>query len=760
MTLNFRPPFCHRVVYILGATFCTLAITASPEPLLAAEAAVPAKKAEVKIDPLDWPHWRGPEQNGISRETGLVDTWDPDAEGTSGNVLWKNTELGGISTPIVMRGKLYTIVRAEAGTKSEGEKVVCVDAATGKKIWENKYNVYLSDVPAERVGWSCVTGDPATGKVYAIGACALLQCIDGDSGKTLWSHSLNEEYGFLTTYGGRLTTPVLFENLVIASGVIIGWGDRARPTHTLLAFDKNNGQLIWLRGTKPLPEDTTYSSPVSAVINGQAALLFGSGDGAVHALQPRTGKPIWQFVMSPRGLNVSPIVDGDRVYMGQAEENAGTTSMGAIVGIDGAKLGDITTTGQLWRNPGMVGKSSPVLVDGRLYAFDDSAKLYVIDAATGEMIGKPVRLIGTILRASPVYADGKIYIASTSGWHVIEPTKNGAKLAQRLRLTPEDEVSGSMIVSHGRIYLPTGSAMYCLGRPDTKPAVTPRPELPQESPVDSDTQAAQVQIAPAEVILKPGQEQKFTVNLFNGRGQLVKNQPAKFVLNGPGEMRADGTFVAASAPAHTATIVKATVGDLEGEARIRVVPDLPWKFDFENGEVPITWVGARYRNIIRDVDGDKVMVKITTIPKGTRSQLLMGQDDHHDYTIQADVLGVPTAGKLPDAGVIAQRYTMDLMGDHQEIQIRSWTSQLDRFSKTVPFKWEGDTWYTIKFNAANQDGKAVLKGKVWKRGTPEPEQWTIEAVDETPNTVGSPGLFGNAQVAEIYVDNVSVTPNK
>jgi outer membrane protein assembly factor BamB len=709
---------------------------------------------------LDWPHWRGPEQNGISRETGLVDTWDPDAEGTSGNVLWKNTELGGISTPIVMRGKLYTIVRAEAGTKSEGEKVVCVDAATGKKIWENKYNVYLSDVPAERVGWSCVTGDPATGKVYAIGACALLQCIDGDSGKTLWSHSLNEEYGFLTTYGGRLTTPVLFENLVIASGVIIGWGDRARPTHTLLAFDKNNGQLIWLRGTKPLPEDTTYSSPVSAVINGQAALLFGSGDGAVHALQPRTGKPIWQFVMSPRGLNVSPIVDGDRVYMGQAEENAGTTSMGAIVGIDGAKLGDITTTGQLWRNPGMVGKSSPVLVDGRLYAFDDSAKLYVIDAATGEMIGKPVRLIGTILRASPVYADGKIYIASTSGWHVIEPTKNGAKLAQRLRLTPEDEVSGSMIVSHGRIYLPTGSAMYCLGRPDTKPAVTPRPELPQESPVDSDTQAEQVQIVPAEVILKPGQEQKFTVNLFNGRGQLVKSEPAKFVLNGPGEMRADGTFVAASAPAHTATIVKATVGDLEGEARIRVVPDLPWKFDFENGEVPITWVGARYRNIIRDVDGDKVMVKITTIPKGTRSQLLMGQDDHHDYTIQADVLGVPTAGKLPDTGVIAQRYTMDLMGDHQEIQIRSWTSQLDRFSKTVPFKWEGDTWYTIKFNAANQDGKAVLKGKVWKRGTPEPEQWTIEAVDETPNTVGSPGLFGNAQVAEIYVDNVSVTPNK
>ncbi len=202
------------------------------------------------------------------------------------------------------------------------------------------------------------------------------------------------------------------------------------------------------------------------------------------------------------------------------------------------------------------------------------------------------------------------------------------------------------------------------------------------------------------------------------------------------------------------------MGDLSGQARIRVVPEFPWKFDFKNGEVPVTWVGARYRNIVRDVDGNKVMVKVTTIPKGTRSQLLMGQNDHHDYTMQADVLGVPTEGKIPDIGLIAQRYTMDLMGDHQEIQIRSWTSQLDRFSKTVPFKWDGDTWYTMKFSASNEDGKAVLRGKVWKRGDAEPKDWTIEAVDETPNTVGSPGLFGNAQVAEIYVDNVSVTDNK
>ncbi len=83
---------------------------------------------------------------------------------------------------------------------------------------------------------------------------------------------------------------------------------------------------------------------------------------------------------------------------------------------------------------------------------------------------------------------------------------------------------------------------------------------------------------------------------------------------------------------------------------------LPWKFDFSDGEVPVTWVGARYRNIVREVDGNKVMVKVTTIPKGTRSQLLMGPVDLHDYTIQADVRGANGRSKGgPDASLAGQK---------------------------------------------------------------------------------------------------------
>ena len=71
--------------------------------------------------------------------------------------------------------------RSRHGTAREGEKVVCLNAATGETIWENRYNVWLSDVPAERVGWSSVVGDPRAGYVYALGACDIFTCMNGEA---------------------------------------------------------------------------------------------------------------------------------------------------------------------------------------------------------------------------------------------------------------------------------------------------------------------------------------------------------------------------------------------------------------------------------------------------------------------------------------------------------------------------------------------------------------------------------------------------
>ncbi len=730
-------------------------------------------------DPLDWPEWRGPEQNRISRETGLIDKWDPS---TGENVLWKNEDANSISSPIVMRGKVYSIGRYKPGDPHEQEQVVCVDAESGKTLWANRHNMFLAGVPAERIGWASVVGDPATGRIYSYGTNCLLQCIDGDSGKTIWERSLLEDFGFLSVYGGRTNFPVVFEDLLIISSVETGWGDRATPAHRFVAFDKKTGEVRWAnKGSKEKPEDTTYSSPTIAVIDGQQQFIIGSSDGAVWSFQPRTGEPLWHYQMSRRGLNVAPLVVGNTIYMAQTEENLDNATRGMLLAFKAGGKGDITEKATIWKRRGvMEGKSSPILVDGRIYAADDGGNLYIVDAEKGDLI-KKVKLLGTIVRGTPLYADGKIYLCSTSGWHCMKPTKEGVEFIQKLRLDAADEVSGSPVASHGKIFLPTGARLYCLGKKDQKPAATPVPtETAAEKPVSADDKPTQAQVVPGVVLLTSGQKQKFRVRLFNDRGQFLKESDADFSLSTPvGQVDKTGLYEAPAGDAHTATVVTAKVGDVTGTARIRVVPPLPWKFDFQSipltenpmtkvkeGQPSITWIGLRYRHVIRELDGRKVMVKVNTIPKGTHSQGWMGQDNLHDYTIQADVRATSNDESTPesgmsDIGLIAQRYTLMLMGADQKLRIIYWPAQAETaFKKVIDFPWKPNVWYSMKFRAEAHGEKAVLKGKVWPREEKEPDAWTIEVTDDVPNLMGSPGLFGDTtNKGEFYLDNIQVTPN-
>ena len=138
----------------------------------------------------------------------------------------------------------------------------------------------------------------------------------------------------------------------------------------------------------------------------------------------------------------------------------------------------------------------------------------------------------------------------------------------------------------------------------------------------------------------------------------------------------------------------------------------------------------------------------------------MGQSDLHDYTIQGDFKPSTQDNKVPDFGVIGQGYTFFIEGAIQRIQIQSWQAHDKRSFVAQKFKLEPDVWYTLKLRAENADGKAVLRGKVWKRGEKEPAEWKLELVDPQPNTVGSPGLYGDATNAEIFIDNIAVTANE
>ncbi len=714
-----------------------------------------------KEKPTDWPHWRGPMQNGHSLEKGLPDSFKVDGE----NLLWRKEAFATRATPIVMNGRLYTVCRSEPETTREAEKTVCVNAETGELIWESIHNIYLSDAPSERIGWSSLVGDPETDNVYMLGVGCVLQCLEGKTGKILWEKSMLEQYGMLSTYGGRTNFPTIFEDMMIISGVTTGWDQTAVPAHRIIAMDKSTGAPVWTMSTRPRPEDTTYSTPIYTVLNGQAAMVLGAADGAVYALQPRTGQVIWKYQASPRGISATPLVENGIVYCGHGEQNeSDRTILGAIFAFDGNTTGDIAEDKLLWKIPGKtIGRSSPVKVGERVYFAEDGGMLFGINAKTGAL--ETEQKLGRIIFGSPVVSEGKIYIGENTGriW-TLKPNETGFEVLGQTRLKDGGEVFGSFAISNGRLFLPTNKALYCIGAKEAKVNAEPMPKPPAEN-VSSDKTISQIQICPVEMLLSPGQKAKLQVRAYNAAGLYLRNLTDAVISVEGGGTVADMTYAAPSETTGTGVFVTAVSGELKSIARARVIPALPWKYDFEDKKVPLFWIGAAYRHQpIELPTGGNGLVKISTIPKGTRSQAFMGKPTEHDYTVQAEVYAtdqknkVPTTN-LPDMGVVNQRYTLSLEGS-QKLQIRSWVSLLEqRFAKTIPFEWQAKTWYTLKFQSQNKDGKAVLKGKVWKTGEAEPEAWTIEAEDLLPNTTGSPGLFGKSSDAEFYVDNVTVSAN-
>src|SRR4029077_13985709 len=91
---------------------------------------------------------------------------------------------------------------------NQQERVMALDADTGKVLWQHKFNIFHTDIVSDRLGWTNVVGDPETGNVYAHGTSGLFFCFNRD-GKVLWSHSLTEEYGRISGYGGPSARAIL-----------------------------------------------------------------------------------------------------------------------------------------------------------------------------------------------------------------------------------------------------------------------------------------------------------------------------------------------------------------------------------------------------------------------------------------------------------------------------------------------------------------------------------------------------------------------
>ncbi len=706
----------------------------------------------------DWAEWRGPARDGISNEKNLPTKWSPSGE----NLAWR-APYGGRSAPIVMGDRVYIQNSAGQGETLQ-ERVMCFDANNGKLLWEHRFNVYLSDVPPHRVGWASPAGDPATGNVYAFGVGGHLIAFNRD-GKVLWERSLSEDFGLLTTHGGRTVSPLIDGDLVIVSGVTFQWGQHGRGGHRFIAFDKKTGETMWVSAPGQRPYDTTYAPPIIANVNGTRLLIQGASDGFVHAIKPQTGEPVWRIEISKRGLNTGVVVHNNMAILTHSEENLDSSEMGEMLAIDATAKGEIKQDQAKWSVKGWQGGfSSPVLDGDRLYQVDNGANIAAFDVNTGKQLW--LKNLGTIQKGSPVFADGKLYVGTENGkFFILKPSATGCEILDEDWLGSEENpepVIGSPAVSNGRVYVVSDKGLYAIGK---KSNGNSRPS--SSTAVGSNVSSAAatwVQVVPTELILKPGDKVSFRARLFDAQGNFIREESAaQWSLDQLKGTIANGQLTVAGDAINQAGLVKATVEGVTGSASVRVFPPLPWNETFDAyalNAAPPSWVSMTMKFGVKDLNGNKVLAKLT---EGSsllsRSRAYIGPSDWSNYTVEADVMATQKRRQQGDAGIIAQRYVLTLYGNSQMLHLEPWQPEIHR-TQTISYAWKPDTWYRMKLQVENlPDGKTRARGKVWPASETEPAQWMIERIDPIPNRQGAPGIFGNG-LAELYFDNVKVYANK
>src|SRR5579885_963140 len=392
-------------------------------PLLIALAGLALAQRKVALG--DWPDQRGPNRDGVSKETGLPEKWTLNGDG----MLWR-VPYGGRSAPVIMGNHLYVQNPVGRGAE-EQERVMCLDPDTGKMLWEYRFNMFQSDAPAHRVGWASPAIDTETGNLFAIGSGGFVVALTKD-GKRIWDRSIGEEFGAFTTHGGRMTSPIVDGNLVIVSLAVSTWGRDAARAQRLIAMDKRTGDIVWVSSPGGRPYDTAYAAMSIHTINGQRMLITGLGDGGAYAMKPQTGEKLWGMLIAKRGLNTGVAVSGNTVIISHGDENLDTNEMGMVAAIDGSQRGDIK--GYKWAVKGWLGGfSSPVIDGDRVYQIENGSRMVAFDITTGRQLWR--QQLGTVQKAPPVLADGKLYVGTESGkFFIIRPHSDRAEVLSEVEM--------------------------------------------------------------------------------------------------------------------------------------------------------------------------------------------------------------------------------------------------------------------------------------------------------------------------------------
>jgi outer membrane protein assembly factor BamB len=329
----------------------------------------------------DWPQWLGPQRDGVWRETGLVEKF-PEGGPT---VLWRAPVKVGYAGPAVAGGRVYLMdfetdkaIPKDSFNRNAlagSERVLCLDAATGKPIWEHKYPVqYTISYPN---GPRC-TPTVHGGKVYTLGAEGHLVCLDADRGAVVWSKDFKQDFGAKTPIWGFCGHPLVDGQKLFC---IVGG-----PGSLAVAFDKDTGRELWRSLTA---DEQGYAPPTLIEAGGAKQLLIWHGK-ALHSLDPQTGKEHWSVPLAPAyDMSImAPQKLGEHLFAGG---NGGVSVLLKLAA-------DKPAATEVWRGTKKTSvgpiNMTPFLEEGVIYGVDQPGQLVAAEIGTGKRLWEsrqPVR---------------------------------------------------------------------------------------------------------------------------------------------------------------------------------------------------------------------------------------------------------------------------------------------------------------------------------------------------------------------------------
>jgi outer membrane protein assembly factor BamB len=301
----------------------------------------------------DWPQWRGP--NRDAKVTGFTPpaTWPKEL-----TKKWSVSVGDGVATPALVADKIYVFTR-----QGDDEVTACLDASSGKILWQDKYAAQAVQGPAARFPGTRCSPAVADGKVCTLGAAGVLSCLDAATGKLLWR---KDDFKGAVPQFFTGSSPIIVDGVCIAQ---LG----GRNNGGVVAYDATSGAERW----RWIGDGPAYGSPVLLTFGNIKALVTPT-EGNLVAVNVADGKLLWQVKYSQGRYNAAtPIIDGHTlIYAGPGQ------------GMTAEKLdkqGDMLTTSELWKNSdNSLIYNTPVLKGGLLFGISTTNVLFCVKVDNGQ----------------------------------------------------------------------------------------------------------------------------------------------------------------------------------------------------------------------------------------------------------------------------------------------------------------------------------------------------------------------------------------